>query len=106
MLALTRVPNLSARLVAKRAALVAGQRQAGVQSVRRRENVSTRGVQTVAQTDRVGQFFLYNVAIRLPYNRTLSHDYCTLLELNGRLNVICASFRLPRTHLSLLNLPS
>ncbi|KIM86596.1 hypothetical protein PILCRDRAFT_96052 [Piloderma croceum F 1598] len=49
MLALTRVP---AHLVAKRAALVAGQRQAGVQSVRQRENVSTRGVQTVAQTDR------------------------------------------------------
>jgi len=52
MLTLTRVPNLSARLVAKRAVFVAGQRQAGVQSVRRRENVSTRSVQTVAQTDR------------------------------------------------------
>ncbi|KII85432.1 hypothetical protein PLICRDRAFT_56680 [Plicaturopsis crispa FD-325 SS-3] len=50
MLAVTRVSNLTR--VANRAILVAGSRRAAVQAVRRRENVSVRGIQSVAQTDR------------------------------------------------------
>lgn len=37
----------------RRAVLVAGQRRTAVQAVRRREPASTRGLQSVAQTDRV-----------------------------------------------------
>jgi len=47
--------NRTARVAGKRTVLVAGQCQAAagtVQAVRRRENISSRGIQTVAQTDR------------------------------------------------------
>lgn len=50
MLSLVRSTQLSARVVAKRAIVVAGQRQATVQTLRRKEQ---RGIQSGAQTDRV-----------------------------------------------------
>ena len=52
MLAASRVSTLTSQ-VAKRAVRVAGQRQAALTAVRRRENVSVRSIQSVAQTDRV-----------------------------------------------------
>ncbi|EGO19821.1 hypothetical protein SERLADRAFT_478181 [Serpula lacrymans var. lacrymans S7.9] len=51
MLAATRASTSSLR-VASRAVVVAGQRQAAISAIRRRENVSVRSIQTVAQTDR------------------------------------------------------
>ncbi|OJA08619.1 hypothetical protein AZE42_04837 [Rhizopogon vesiculosus] len=51
MLAASRVSTLTSQ-VAKRAIRVAGQRQAALTAVRRRENVSVRSIQSVAQTDR------------------------------------------------------
>lgn len=45
--------RLPVRLIARRAVVVAGQRQAAIQAVRRRDNVSVRGIQSIAQTDRV-----------------------------------------------------
>lgn len=56
MLAAVTASKLSVR-VAQRAVVVAGRRQAAVQAVRRRE---VRGVQTVAQTDRVSVNISYN----------------------------------------------
>jgi N-acetyl-gamma-glutamyl-phosphate reductase/acetylglutamate kinase len=56
MLAAARVSTLTSQ-VAKRVVRVAGQRQAALSAVRRRENVSTRSIQSVAQTDRVGRNF-------------------------------------------------
>jgi hypothetical protein len=52
MLAVGSVSRLFVR-VARRAVVVEGQRQAAIQAVRRRDNVSIRGIQSVAQTDRV-----------------------------------------------------
>ena len=49
MLAISR---LSVR-VARRAVTVGGQRQAALQAVRKRDNISTRGLSSIAQTDRV-----------------------------------------------------
>ncbi|RDB30072.1 Protein ARG5,6, mitochondrial [Hypsizygus marmoreus] len=51
MLAVANASRLSVR-VANRAVIVGGQRQAGIQAVRRRDNVSVRGIKSVAQTDR------------------------------------------------------
>jgi N-acetyl-gamma-glutamyl-phosphate reductase/acetylglutamate kinase len=56
MLAAARVSTLTSQ-VAKRVVRVAGQRQAALSAVRRRENVSTRSIQSVAQTDRVCRNF-------------------------------------------------
>ena len=56
MLAAARVSTLTSQ-VAKRVVRVAGQRQAALTAVRRRENVSTRSIQSVAQTDRVRRNF-------------------------------------------------
>lgn len=52
MLAVARTSRLSLT-VARRAVVVGGQRQAAIQAVRRRVNVSVRGIQSIAQTDRV-----------------------------------------------------
>lgn len=52
MLALSRATHSSARLVAKRAVVVAGQRQGAVKAVRSRDIISSRGIQSAAQTDR------------------------------------------------------
>ncbi|KAF7984153.1 hypothetical protein HWV62_16812 [Athelia sp. TMB] len=52
MLALARATNSSARLVAKRAVVIAGERQGAVKAVRSRDSISSRGIQSVAQTDR------------------------------------------------------
>src|SRR5882762_2274967 len=101
MLALYRAPNLSIRFVAQRAVLIVGQRQSAVQAVRRRENISSRGIQSIAQTDRVSQIrCIAGRTMCLQYNRTLSPDSYTPLELNEKLNVICASLLLRPTHLS------
>ncbi|KAF8066943.1 acetylglutamate kinase ARG6 [Lyophyllum atratum] len=51
MLAVAAASRLSVR-VARRAVVVGGQRQAAISAVRRRDNVSIRGIQSVAQTDR------------------------------------------------------
>ncbi|KAG5640951.1 hypothetical protein DXG03_006540 [Asterophora parasitica] len=51
MLALATASRLSARAV-RRAVVVGGQRQAALSAVRRRDNASVRGIQSVAQTDR------------------------------------------------------
>ncbi|GLB41236.1 putative acetylglutamate kinase [Lyophyllum shimeji] len=51
MLAVATASRLSVR-VARRAVVVGGQRQAAVSAVRRRDNVSIRSFQSVAQTDR------------------------------------------------------
>ncbi|KAF8880676.1 acetylglutamate kinase ARG6 [Infundibulicybe gibba] len=51
MLAVSAVSRLSL-CGARRAVVVAGQRQAAVQAVRRRDNISVRGIQSIAQTDR------------------------------------------------------
>ncbi|KIJ63987.1 hypothetical protein HYDPIDRAFT_91128 [Hydnomerulius pinastri MD-312] len=49
----TRAATLSSRVAATRkAVVVAGQRQAAISAVRRRDNISVRSIQSVAQTDR------------------------------------------------------
>ena len=52
MLAAARVVKGAAR-VPQRALVVAGQRQAAVRTVRRMQPVLQRGIQSIAQTDRV-----------------------------------------------------
>ncbi|KZT18733.1 bifunctional acetylglutamate kinase/N-acetyl-gamma-glutamyl-phosphate reductase [Neolentinus lepideus HHB14362 ss-1] len=52
MLAATRVATIAARAGARRAAVVAGQRQAALSVVRKRNNGQTREMQNLAQTDR------------------------------------------------------
>ena len=56
MLAACRASTLTSQ-VAKRAVRVASQRQVALTAVRRRENVSARSIQSVAQTDRVRLIF-------------------------------------------------
>ena len=55
MLAVRTATRLTA-IGAKRAFVVAGQRQGAVQAVRQRDKTSVRGIQSAAQTDRVRGF--------------------------------------------------
>lgn len=74
MLALARATNSSARLVAKRAVVVAGQRQGAVKAVRSRDIISSRGIQSAAQTDRVS-------LIALPIRLRLTNVQDTITRL-------------------------
>jgi len=64
MLAVRTATRFNAR-GATRAVVVAGQRQGAVQAVRRRDNTSVRGIQSVAQTDRVRWFLHKSTEIQL-----------------------------------------
>lgn len=91
------VSRLSVQVV-RRAAVVGGQRQVALQAVRRRDNISSRSVSSIAQTDRVSRTFFHlsqtTIAKRISVQDTITRLLYSLgskREVERHLRIFSAS---------------